>query len=109
MGASGKTPRREKGDGFSHSLSAFQLHARSVAFLHYTRRAFERLRWRGFIAAKWHIDEDEAMIAPPHQGSTMIAHHVQCNRHGGGQDIRSEERRVGKEWVGRCRYRWRPS
>src|SRR3546814_2580055 len=63
MGADWNTPRREKGDGFSHSLSAFQLHARSVAFLHYTRRAFERLRWRGFIAAKWHIDEDEAMIA----------------------------------------------
>src|SRR3546814_7989281 len=62
MGADWNTPRREKGDGFSHSLSAFQLHARSVAFLHYTRRAFERLRWRGFIAAKWHIDEDEAMI-----------------------------------------------
>src|SRR3546814_8854479 len=47
----------------------------------------ERRRWRGFIAAKWHIDEDEAMIAPPHHGSTMIAHHVQCNRHGGGQAI----------------------
>src|SRR3546814_18601577 len=87
MGAYWNTPRREKGYGFSHSLSAFQLHARSVAFLHYTRRAFERLRWRGFIAAKWNIDEDEAMIAPPHHGSTMIAHHVQCNRHGGGQAI----------------------
>src|SRR3546814_160885 len=69
------------------SSDLFQLHARSAAFLHYTRRAFERLRWRGFIAAKWHIDEDEAMIAPPHHGSTMIAHHVQCNRHGGGQAI----------------------
>src|SRR3546814_17789557 len=116
MGADWNSPRREKGDGFSHSLSAFQLHARSVAFLHYTRRAFERLRWRGFIAAKWHIDGDEAMIAPPHHGSTMIAHHVQCHRHGGGQAIdhlpktianqqRSTERLLGKEGGRTCRYR----
>src|SRR3546814_14789124 len=26
-----------------------------------------------------------------------------------GEDIRSEERRVGKEWVSTCRSRWSPS
>src|SRR3546814_16040551 len=25
-----------------------------------------------------------------------------------GEEVRSEERRVGKEWVSTCRYRWSP-
>src|SRR3546814_3496645 len=61
----------------------------------------DHLRHRGGFLADRRIDAD-------HVGIALVDDGVDGNRRLTGAAVRSEERRVGKECVSTCRYRWSP-
>src|SRR3546814_10188659 len=75
------------------SLSALELHHQVTQFLYQEARLQDLHDYDGWEAL-W---EDDAIYWVP------------ANGHDTDPEKRSEERRVGKECVSTCRYRWSPS
>src|SRR3546814_15146676 len=53
-------------------------------------------------------DKSRALPEPPNPGDKPGLLEGQCLARNGGDEARSEERRVGKEGVSTCRSRWSP-
>src|SRR3546814_13570747 len=64
----------------------------------------------GWITSTCIDDNDRIRFpsSPPSQSSGAEKKESGGRRHKRACQLRSEERRVGKEWVSRCRSRWSP-
>ena len=75
-------PLCQEADCRRHGLTAFELHAGATGFGENATRRVKGLLRRCLIAAKGHVDDDDAVETAPHNRGAMGAHHVQRHRQG---------------------------